>query len=537
MATWAERSDYVRIECSNSSDLLWAAVAGQISVGGFGAVSVPSGSSCFVVVMASCVRKSSQGQNHYYAHMGSLYLVADQKESETTEAVYRPTHDEFRTGKIAQTTLSGRFRVLPHPAGALESAAHGYNRQLAAFLRKQRIRHHGLITSTELIDFYGYAPLTHMPFNTILYKPADLRTDWATAVAVACWMLHCSQPLEEYPPKLWRCVGTLALTLLSGPYPMADNGENSVHIDGIGWTKSTDSRNHPAFGLIRNKDCDGKALAMCEYFYGVKDLFSNTSSKSSTDYGYKAAAALLSEFEEAYMASVMVDSAKVDGTKHSEPSGHCIVILTKAPGDFSNGTFVASCNMIHNFWPPTTQTLSELFALEELSFSSPTTDYGGYFFVKPSDLSLYQEAVYFVGRDGAYVTGHSCGKGRAWDPSTLGYTGALQTCSWKPTDFRSVLNGATNIVKLPSTDSSLSSLPAFKFPAELVKNLNRQARKRDNQQLKKRSTGASTTPNPKRTTVTLTAPYADAETILDVGLGQYGVQSIHTDFKTAEFPF
>lgn len=530
MLRWHEGPTDVAIASSNSTDLLWAAIEGRPSVGGFGTVVVPDKARCFVVVMASCTRDTPSGKNHYYAHMGSLYLVADRRSDATTAAIYRPTRDVFSaTGSVA-TSLTGRFQLLPHPAPALEEASFAHSANVKKFLKKRDVAAHGLIAVSGLVNFYGYSPVSRFSFNSVVYRTAEaLRFDWTTAVNVAQRMLRCTAAPEAYPPKLWRCVATLALTLLSGPYPLADTGENCVYLEGTGWTRSTDSRNHPAFGLFTNKDCDGKAWVMCEYFYLLKACFGHAgkpalpppgdSDARCAYYGRRAADAMLSEFSDAYMVSLMVNGAEVDGTQHAAPSGHCMVFLAKAPGVFANGTFVASCNMITNFWPPETQTLGALFP--GLTFLAPASDLGGYFYVKPSNLSLYLDAVFFVGRDGAYAASGRLQKkkGKSWNPSTLCYDGPPTACVHPPYSLVSILMGCSEIVKLPDPVWPQLKLPAFSIYAEDVKAHQELSRAGGEKQIQ---TQAAMTPIESAGTVyTLAASTAADTNVLRIGMGEY----------------
>jgi hypothetical protein len=399
------------------------------------------------------------------------------------------------------------------------------------FLKKHNVASHGLLAVSGLVNFYGYSPISRFSFDSVVYRTAEaLRFDWTTAVNVARWMLRCTAAPEAYPSKLWRCVATLALTLLSGPYPLADTGENCVYLEGTGWTRSTDSRNHPAFGLFTNKDCDGKAWVMCEYFYLLKACFGKAGKPPPPPpddgdarcayYGRRAAEALLSEFSEAYMVSLMVNGAEVDGTQHAAPSGHCMVFLAKAPGVFANGTFVASCNMITNFWPPEKQTLGALFP--GLTFETPSADLGGYFYVKPSDLSLYLDAVFFVGRDGAYAASGRLRKkrGRSWNPSTLSYDGPATACTHPPYSLVSILMGCSEIVQLPDPATPPMKLPPFRIYAEDVKAY--QGLSHAGSQSIGTTAAMTALPTAEAgTTYTLAARTAADTDVLRIGMGEY----------------
>ena len=532
--TFVDQNDAVLVESCNKTDLLWAAIEGQDSVGGFCSISLPANKPCFVVVMAACKRKASFGTIRYYAHMGSLFLKPNKAVPRTTLPVYRPVKDDYigETGLVASTTLSGTFTELEHPAAALRQQSDAHVQRVSEHMAKVGIAPHGLITVRGLLNFHGTSPLSAIAFNTVRYEKAELQKDWEVAVGVAIWMLHCTASPDEYPPKLWRCVATLALTLLSGPYPLSETGENRVHLPKSGWTRSSDSRNHPAFGLFSNKDCDGKAWAICETFYLLRDFYSATKPDAPT-HGAQAASALLTEFSDAYMVSLMVDSAKVDGTKHSKPSGHCFAMLTTAPGTFANGTFVASCNMIHNFWPPSTVSLRALFP--DLEFLEPQGDVGGYFYAKPSDLSLYQKVVFFIGRDGAYaVSGASLGKGRAWNAAELGYTGEVTNCELDPYSITSVLMGASKVERLPSPADDPPPFPPFRLRASDVKFLRQQAYPAaiaDDYR-----TLLPTVHAGSGKCVTLSGPMESDPMLLLIGMAAYAVLNVKVAFDAPEIP-
>lgn len=533
--TWIERTNHVKIISSAKTDLLWAAVSGP-SIGGFGSIAVPTRSKCFVVVMSRCRRKNNGQTFEYFAHLGSLYIETDLALAKQKVPVYRPTKDDgcHAAGSLGSATLCGNFKVLQHPAKQLALAAAEHVQRVAMFIRRHNIVPHGLISVSAMLNCTGYAPLSRFSFDTVSYERATFCRDWEMAVSVACWMLHCAEPPQKYPTKLWRAVATLALTLLSGPYPLSDTGENRVFIKGSGWTRSVDSRNHPAFGLFTNKDCDGKAWAICEFFYLVQTHYRHqrpssfnllaSAQEKQAHFGQTAAHALLSEFAAAYMVSLMVNSSQVDGTAHAAPSGHCFVMLTRRAGDFADGTFVTSCNLTHGYWTEGNQTLSMLFP--NLTFYTPMTDCGGYFFVKPCDLSLYLKIVFIIGRDGAYVvSGHSTGSGRQWNQKSLSYSGPLASCRRDPYSPVSVLMGCSKIIKLPEPPKATVPSPQFRLPAKRVKEL-----------LGQPIQDADRLPvvvHGKNRVCTLAAPYT-GDRAFPIGMAHYTLRVAPVDFCKAE---
>ena len=132
----------MRISTNCPKSLVWATRANNVSWANFGHVDIPSGTKTFIVVLAYCERPCpSTGRRYFYfAYKGSLYIHVDKSfPAVAAKKLYRPVNGTY----LNCTTLSGQFRVLPHPAIAYRIAAVKYLKIFKDFLQKNDVVKHG----------------------------------------------------------------------------------------------------------------------------------------------------------------------------------------------------------------------------------------------------------------------------------------------------------------------------------------------------------------------------------------------------------
>lgn len=410
-----------------SDDVLWAWSSKRAAVAGLGGtVAVEAGIATTVAVYAKTLR----GKCEYYAPVGFAVLVADAQM--TAPAVGVPLQAVEPTDR----TLSGLFAALP----IVDFAPHAieYERRFIEWITNPKafVREaHGLDHSSFRYAYRkGRVPAGDgLPLFALVGTREETIKDWEKAVALASILVGA----HKRSPAIDECVAAVALTLLAGPYPGFAGGEN-IHKTSTGWSATYDSRGHPLFDFYSNKDCDGKAMAICSFWKLLKvHLAAEEDREGMTPEAANAAAAIVDNYNDCAMAHVLVDAEIARGSPGSRPrltpptlGGHCVAVILREKQSMKNMLVCDGCNcMVPHVAPPWNA------ATKELLYDAPFEDrcrVGGYCTVDP--IAGYEEirAVYgkgwFMVNRGAPKTAEKK-TNFTWDNRTLTYSESTSASS------------------------------------------------------------------------------------------------------------